>query len=165
MKKIVSLLLTAVLAICCFSTAAFAVQDTTTDPEVTAKTVTLEVPAYGTLEVEPDDPVDPDDPSDPIWGQISFALAGGTSSSTSSFTPNENYMAYEVVATGNSSAQFSAKLIKGTSTVVCDMTGYANGLTYKMDWISVNASSNYRIKITNNSSSVINYTITYYSWS
>ena len=164
MKKIVSFLLTAVLAICSFSTAAFAVSDTTAEPEMTAKTVTLEVPAYGTLEVEPEEPVDPDDP-DPIWGQISFALAGGTSSSTSSFTPNENYMAYEVVATGGGGGQFSAKLIKGTSTVVCDMVGSANGNTYKMDWISVSPSTNYRIKITNNASSVMYYTITYYSWS
>ena len=73
-------------------------------------------------------------------------------------------MAYEVIATGGNGGQFSAKLIKGTSAVVCDMVGSANGNTYKMDWISVDPNSNYRIKIRNNSNAIMYYTITWYSW-
>ena len=101
-----------------------------------------------------------------IWGQFGPAVANNASVNTAEFYVSDRYFAYEVTAIGIDgqavNGKFAVALIGG-SAAQATISGDANGSPLKADWITM-TSGNYHFRIYNNTSSSLNFSITYYSW-
>lgn len=125
-------------------------------------TITIDVPAAPTEDEEPG--IQPQ-----MWGQQTPGVSGNSQINTGTFPIEHRYFAYEMTATdtnGNAvSGTYAVRLINAiTSTTVTSMNQNIDGITYKNDWITVEAGLSYHFRIINQSSTSISVTLTYYSW-
>lgn len=101
-----------------------------------------------------------------IWGQETPAIIDNASYTSPDFYVSDKYFAFEASAIGiygqAVNGRFSVSLISGSS-IKASIGGNADGNPLKADWITM-TSGNYHFKISNNTSSYLNFTVTYYSW-
>lgn len=97
-----------------------------------------------------------------MWASGTYSVPANSYVDTPIFYLGACYFAYEMCATGGSGT-YQVALRRGSGT-----KAYANhdvnGINYKYDWITINTSGNYYLRITNFTSSSISVTLTYYSW-
>lgn len=161
LKKTIALLLS--MAIMAISTAVYA----DVPENVESHTFTVEVPAAnetanGSTTIIPG-------ASPMIWGQTGDNLSSYGKFYSSPFNVSQNYFAFETVARtssgGTASSTYIASLMYGTSTPIASMENYVDGLTHKLDWISIPfIGSNYLIRLENRGTTPITVSVTYYSW-
>lgn len=162
-KKMIALFL-AILMATSFATTAMAAEPESEIPEnATRHTIELTVNPDGTVEGD-DDGISPF-----IWNQENHTVSGDKTY-TLQFNVPDRYFAYEVRATdtnGNAiSGSYCVNLLDAqTFGIIASCTEIANGNTYKMDHIDLNA-TNERVLfcITNLAGTPLSVTITYYSW-
>ena len=160
MKKFKSIFALTLALILCFSTVAFASEDTAAGIPEYATKHTLEI----TLNPEDEYSVAPC-----IWGDPSVSMIDHHTVNTSSFYVSDRYFAYEmeaIPASGVATSQgYTVSLVySGANAVKASMSGNADGGLYKKDWITISTDGNYYFRITNNTDYVLNVYITYYSW-
>ena len=101
-----------------------------------------------------------------MWGSGTYYVPAGSTISTGNFYVGDPHFAFEMSALtasgGTSSSTYMVTLKRGSGTTA-SANANINGYTYKFDWISV-VSGTFHFEITNNSSTAINVTLTYYSW-
>ena len=103
-------------------------------------------------------------PGNRMWASGTYSVSSGSTLATSSFNIPDRYFAVEMSATGGSSGTFTVKLKKtGGGTVATGNFGVNTGVN-KIDWITINPTGSHYYTITNNTSSTISVTLTYYSW-
>ena len=140
-----------------FSTVAFAAEESGIPENATRHTIEVTV--------EPGE----NDIAPYIWGQGTYNPPVNGATYTASFTTPHRYMAYEIRgiksdgSVTNSTYEVSL-LYSLTMTSIASITESADGNTYKMDWITVEANDNYLFKIQNYTGTSIKVTITYYTW-
>lgn len=104
-----------------------------------------------------------------MWASGTYTVPANSTINTASFNIPERYFAFEMTATLSSggtapNASYTVILKKGSGTIASG-SGYINGGTYKFDWITItDRINNHYFTITNNYSSAISVTLTYYSW-
>lgn len=156
MKRILAILLALVLTIG-MSTSVFAAEPEDTIPaNATRHTVEVSL-APGENIINPR-----------IWGDPSMSLVDHYSAYTSSFYVSDKYFAFEVygeLINGTFTNEVFGIALEYTSGGgICSLSCYADGSTYKKDWITINVDSNYRFKVTNPTNYYLSVFITYYSW-
>lgn len=162
-KKLIALFLAMVMATSIATTAMAAEPDSAIPENAVAHTIELTVNPDGTIEGA-DDAISPF-----IWNQENHTVSGNKTY-TQQFNVPERYFAYEQRATdanGNAiSGSYCVNLLDAqTFGIIASSTKQANGNTYKIDHIDLNA-TNERVLfcITNLAGVPLSVTITYYSW-
>lgn len=159
MKKFKSIFALTLALILCFSTVAFASEDTAAGIPEYATKHTLEI----TLNPEDEYSVAPC-----IWGDPSVTMIDNHTVDLSSFYVSDRYFAFEmegIPASGTPTSQgYSVALRYSGASTVASMSGNADGSNYKKDWITLPASGNYYFRVTNATNYVLTVSITYYSW-
>ena len=163
-KKIIALFL-AILMATSFATTAMAAESDSGIPEnATAHTIELTVNPDGTIEGAEDSGISPF-----IWNQENHTVSGNKTY-TQQFNVPERYFAYEMRATdasGNAiSGSYCVDLLDAQAfCIIASCTKQANGITYKVDHIDLNATNERVLFCISNISGVpLSVTITYYSW-
>lgn len=163
-KKIIALFLAIIMATSFATTAMAAEPDSGTPENLVSHTIELTVNPDGTVEGGEDDGISPF-----IWNQENHTVSGNKTY-TQQFNVPERYFAYEMRATdasGNAiSGSYCVDLLDAELFgVIASYTKRADGNTYKVDHIDLNA-TNERVLfcITNLSGVALFVTITYYSW-
>lgn len=156
MKRILAILLALVLTIG-MSTSVFAAESENTIPaNATLHTVEVSL-APGENIINPR-----------IWGDPSMSIIDNHSAYTSSFYVSDKYFAFEVygvLLNGTFTNQvFSVGLEHASGGTLASISCYADGSTYKMDWITINVDGNYRFKVVNSTNNYLSVYFTYYSW-
>lgn len=171
-KKTVALFLALVLSVGCFSMTAMAAETTETNIPANAvrHEVELTVSADGTIEnIETLSSAEGATVMPRAWWQNSYNVPTDATYSLSFVVP-ERYMAFEASATdynGNSvSGTYRVDLLYvSTASLIASMTKDINGVTYKLDWIDLQATNqNMIFKIWNSTNVPIRVNLTYYSW-
>lgn len=159
-KRFFTFLLTCVMVLTCTATAFASDADSpnASTPEAEAHTISVTL--------APAESIDDNGIMPLIWGQETPAIIDNASYTSPDFYVSDRYFAFEASAIGiNGQAvngKFSVALISGSSTKA-SVSGDANGTISKKDWITMTP-GDYHFKISNNTSSYLNFTVTYYSW-
>ena len=160
LKKFVALFISAILVFA-LSIPAFAADDSSKHPPIPENavkhTISVSVPANDVADV---------------WGNPSCDMADHVTYYTDPFYVSDPYFGYEMTAyglDGDASNQFYTinLQLSGNNNggiFMAGMTGRAHGGRYKLDWISLNASTNYRFQVINNTDYILCVDIIYYSW-
>ena len=101
-----------------------------------------------------------------MWGSGTYYVPAGSTISTGNFYVGDPHFAFEMsalTASGGTSSSTYRVVLKYGSATKASFTAAINGTNYKFDCISTH-SDTYHFEITNNSSTAINVTLTYYSW-
>ena len=163
-KKFIALFLAMIMATSFATTAMAAERDDSGIPEnATAHTIELTVNPDGSVEGT-EDGISPF-----IWNQENHTVSGNKTY-TLQFNVPDRYFAYEVRATNSSgnaiSGRYTVDLLYAlTFSTLASVTRAADGSTYKLDNIDLEA-SNERVLfcITNHAGVPLSVRITYYSW-
>ena len=156
MNKRILAIIMAMLFLVSTSTVAFAASS----PEVTAHTIAISVPPTAASNSAGREPS-----GSRMWDSVSYYMESYTSVLYGLyFTIPDRYFAYETYATGAPNGSYSVNLLNTSGVPIASSSNFADGVTIKNDWISVNAGNQYRFRIYNNTGADITVYLTYYSW-
>ena len=154
-KRFFAFLLTCAMVLTCSATAFASEADSPNASAPEAEAHTIEVT------LAPAESIDDTGIMPLIWGQETPAIINNASYTSPDFYVSDRYFAFEASAKGID-GKFTVSLING-SAVKASVGGNADGSVCKTDWITMTA-GNYHFRISNNTSSYLNFTVTYYSW-